>query len=339
MKYTRFGKSGIYTSVIALGTMTFGETNSWKLGGLMQEQVNEMVRRAYDYGINLYDTADVYDGGESEIALGRAIKGIRDEIHIATKVRGRTGKGINQQGLSRSHIERSVHGSLERLGTDHIDLYQAHSYDFDTPEEETIEAFQNLVERGLIDYPGFSNFSSWQMARFNAIASERNYEMYQSAQLNYSILNRDIEHQELPYIRHENMSLLSWSPLQGGVLSGKYGRKVELRAGTRMGDRGMIFPYFDQERAPEILTVIEEISEEQDCRMSAISLAWLIAKKSIVIIGARNLEQFEENMSALQVNLTGEQIRRIDEVSMQREMYPAWMFRRTSGKKDFEIID
>ncbi len=339
MKYTKFGRTGMFVSVLALGAMTFGETNSWKIGGLSQEQVNEMVKRAYDYGINLYDTADVYDNGQSEIALGKAVRSIRDEIHIATKVRGRMGKGINQQGLSRSHIEKSIKGSLQRLGTDFVDIYQAHSYDFDTPVEETIEAFQNLVENGQIHYPALSNFSSWQMAIFNTVAKERHYEMYQSAQLNYSILNRDIENQEIPYIRHEGMSLMAWSPLQGGVLTGKYGKNIELKSGTRFGDRGMIFPYFDQEKAPSILSVIEEIAREQGCKMTAISLAWLIEKRSIVIIGARNLEQFEENMSALDVSLTKEQVERIDKISSQREMYPNWMFKRTSGPKNFQVIE
>ncbi len=337
MKYVRYGQSGLYVSVMALGAMTFGDKNSWKLGGLSQEQTNEMVKRAYDYGINLYDTADAYDEGESEVALGKALKSFRDEVHIATKARAKTGRGINQVGLSRHHIRESIKGSLERLKTDHVEIYQLHSFDYHVPVMETIEVMQDLVERGDIDYPGFSNFQSWQMAIYNSVARENHFETYHSAQMNYSLLNRDIEQEELPYMNHDGLSLLSWSPLHGGVLSGKYGKNIEAKAGTRFGDRG-VFPPFDQEKAKNVLGVSEEIAKEQDCKLSNVALSWVIAKRGIVLVGARTLEQFEENMKSLDVKLTGEQVKRLDEASEDRELYPGWMIKRQDRGRDFEKL-
>jgi aryl-alcohol dehydrogenase-like predicted oxidoreductase len=338
MKYTKFGKTGMYVSVMALGAMTFGSKNSWKLGGLSQEQANEMVKRAYDYGINLYDTADIYDEGESEIALGKALKPYREEIHIATKVRGKMGKGVNQVGLSRHHIQESIKGSLKRLDTDHVEIYQMHSFDYHVPYMETIETIQNLVERGDIDYPGVSNFNAWQMAIYNQVAKDNNYETYHSAQMNYSLLNRDIEQEILPFMNQEKLSLLAWSPLHGGVLSGKYGKSMELREGTRLGDRGMIFPPFNQEKATSVLEVVEEIAKEQDSKSSNIALSWILEKKGIVLIGARTMEQFEENMKSMDIKLTKEQMERLDNVSAERELYPGWMIKRQDRGRDFEIV-
>ncbi|MHB1493626.1 MAG: aldo/keto reductase [Thermoplasmataceae archaeon] len=336
MKYLKYGKSGIFVSEIALGAMTFGDKNSWKLGGLSQQTANEMVRRAYAYGINLFDTADVYDEGESEIALGIALKGFRDEVHIATKVRGKTGNGINNVGLSRSHISRSVKGSMKRLNTDYIDIYQFHSFDYQVPYDETIEAMQDLVERGGVFYPGVSNFNAWQMAVFNAVARENGYEHYQSAQMNYSLLNRDIEHEILPYMKHEDMTLLAWSPLHGGVLTGKYSSKMELKPGTRMGDRGFVFPRFDEKRYPLILSEMEKIAAEQGCSVSNVALSWLRSKKVVIILGARTLEQFEENMKCVEVNLTTEQVKSLDMISEDREQYPNWMIGRMDRGRTFE---
>ncbi len=337
MKYTRYGKSGLYVSTLALGAMTFGSKNSWNIGGLSQDQTNKMVKSAYDFGINLYDTADAYDEGESEIALGKALDGIRDEVHIATKVRAKTGKGINQVGLSRDHVQESIKSSLERLGTDHVEIYQMHSFDYHVPLMETLETMQHLVERGLIDYPAFSNFQSWQMALYNATARENHFEPYHSAQMNYSLLNRDIEQEVFPYLNHDGLSLLSWSPLHGGVLSGKYGSDFKPKDGSRNSLRGN-FPPFDETKVKAILPVMEEVRKEQDCKLSNVALSWVVAKKGIAIVGARTLEQFEENMKSVDVNLTKEQVERLDKASEDRELYPGWMIRRQDRGRDFEIV-
>ncbi|MGC8661710.1 MAG: aldo/keto reductase [Nitrososphaeria archaeon] len=333
MKYTRLGNTGALVSVIALGTMTFGERNAWKLGGVPVEEASKMVSRAYDAGINLFDTADVYDGGRAEEILGESVKPFRDEVILATKVRGKTGNGVNDQGLSRYHITSAIKESLRRLGTDRVDLYQFHGWDSITPLEESIDAMQNLIDKGLVIYPGISNFSAWQIAATQSLASAKGYSHYVSAQMNYSLLNRDIEHEVLPYLSYAKMSLLVWSPLQGGLLSGKYTDLNSPPRGTRLGDTGRIFPYFEKEQYPVILEKINIIAREQGVTAAQISLAWLINRGSIVLIGARTREQLEDNLNAVNVNLTPEQVKELDEVSAQRVMYPNWMIQNQNNDR------
>jgi len=338
MKYTSLGSTGVHASVLALGAMTFGTGNAWKLGGLDQEAVDRMVSRAIDAGINLYDTADVYDAGESERMLGRAIRPYRERVLIATKVRGKMGDGINEVGLSRHHIRAAVQNSLERLGTDRIDLYQFHSWDPMVPLDETLETMQDLIEEGKVDYPGVSNFTAWQMATLQARCEERGYSRYQTAQMNYSLLNRDIEHEVLPFLRYSRMSLLVWSPLHGGVLSGKYDRSSSPPAGTRAGDRGLFFPFFDEARGFEIVEGVRGIAKETGATPAQVSLSWLLSGGHIVLLGARTMEQFEENLGSLDVNLSGEQMARLDELTKQRVQYPNWMIdRQGSGARNFTV--
>lgn len=337
MKYTKYGKSGMYVSTLALGAMTFGSKDSWKIGGLSQDTADKMVKSAYDMGVNLFDTADIYDEGESEIALGKSLADIRDEVHIATKVRAKTGKGINQVGLSRHHIQASIKASLERLNTDHVEIYQMHSFDYHVPIMETIETMQNLVERGEIDYPAFSNFQAWQMALYNSTARENHFEQYHSAQMNYSLLNRDIEQEIVPYLKHDGLSLLSWSPLHGGILSGKYGSDMKPPEGSRNSLRG-VFPPFDEHKARKIIPVMEEIAREQNCKLSNVALSWVVGMKGIAIVGARTLQQFEENMDSINVNLTSEQMDRLNKISEDREMYPGWMIARQDRGRDFDVV-
>ncbi|MEM3261360.1 MAG: aldo/keto reductase [Conexivisphaerales archaeon] len=321
------GNTGTLVSVIALGTMTFGERNSWKLGGVPVEEASKMVNRAYDAGVNLFDTADVYDGGRAEEILGESVKPFRDEVILATKVRGKTGTGINDQGLSRYHITRAIKESLRRLDTDRVDLYQFHGWDSITPIEESIDVMQDMIDEGLVIYPGISNFSAWQMAITQSLALNKGYSRYVSAQMNYSLLNRDIEHEVLPFLSYAEMSLLVWSPLQGGLLSGKYTDLNSPPKGTRLGDTGRVFPYFEKDQYPAILEKINTISAEQGVTAAQISLAWLINRGSIVLIGARTLEQLEDNLNAVNVKLTPEQVKELEEVSAQREMYPNWMIK------------
>ena len=338
MKYTSLGTTGVHVSVLALGAMTFGTGNAWKLGGLDQEAVDRMVSRAIDAGINLYDTADVYDAGESERMLGRAIRRYREEVLIATKVRGKMGEGINDVGLSRHHIRIAARKSLERLGTDRIDLYQFHSWDPMVPLEETLEAMQDLIEEGMVDYPGVSNFTAWQMATLQARCEERGYARYQTAQMNYSLLNRDIEHEVLPFMRYSRMSLLVWSPLHGGVLSGKYDRKGSPPAGTRAGDRGLFFPFFEEAKGFDIVEAVKDIAKEAGATPAQVSLSWLLSKGHIVLLGARTMKQLEENLGSLDVNLSGEQMARLDELTKQRVQYPNWMIdRQGSGARNFTV--
>src|SRR5713101_5797872 len=202
MKYTPLGNTGVDASVLALGAMTFGTRDAWKLGGLGQDAVDKMVSRAIDAGINFFDTADVYDEGKTEKTCGKALQTYRDKILIATNVRGKSGTGVNEIGLSRHHIRQAIRQSLARLGTSWVDLYQFHSWDAHVPIDESIEALQDLVEDGLVNYPGVSNFTAWQMATVQARAEERGFSRYETAQMNYSLLNRDVEHEILPFLRY-----------------------------------------------------------------------------------------------------------------------------------------
>ena len=338
MKYTPIGRTGVHGSLLALGAMTFGEKNVWKLGGLGQDTVNKLVARAIDSGINLFDTADVYDEGESEKSLGSALKPYRDQILIATKVRGRTGAGINEIGLSRHHIEIAIQKSLERLGTSWVDLYQFHSWDSHVPLDESLEAMQDLVERGYVRYPGVSNFTAWQMSTLQARCEERGYSRYETAQMNYSLLNRDIEHEILPFMRYSRMTLLVWSPLHGGTLSGKYAKDSKPPAGTRAGNRGLFFPFFDETTGFGIVEKVKQIAEEQGATPAQIALSWLLSKSHIVLLGARTMEQLEQNLGALDVNLTAGQLENLDRITKPRVQYPNWMIERQSSGRTFPIV-
>src|SRR6266851_3101798 len=304
MKYTSLGSTGVDASVLALGAMTFGSKDAWKLGGLDQDSVNKMVSRAIDAGINFFDTADVYDEGESEKTLGKALQFYRDKVLIATKVRGKSGPGINEIGLSRHHIQQAVRQSLERLGTSWVDLYQFHSWDAHVPLDQSIEAMQDLVEEGLVNYPGVSNFTAWQMATVQARAEERGFSRYETAQMNYSLLNRDIEHEILPFMRFSKMSLLVWSPLHGGALTGKYARGSKPPGGTRMGNRGLFFPFFDETTGFDVVESVKRVAREQDATPAQVAISWLASQGHIVLLGARTMDQFEENLGALDVHLT-----------------------------------
>src|SRR6266849_2601156 len=292
MKYTSLGKTGVHVSLLSLGAMTFGDKNSWKIGGLTQDTVNKMVSRAVEEGINLFDTADVYDEGESEKSLGKALKDYRDQVLIATKVRAKTGPGTNEVGLTRHHIRISIRKSLERLSTKWVDLYQFHSWDAHVPLDESLETMQDLVEEGLVNYPGVSNFAAWQMATLQARSEERGYSRYETAQMNYSLLNRDIEHEILPFMRFSRMSLLVWSRLQGGLLTGKFVKGSKPAEGTRMGNHASWWwSFFDETTGFEVIEGVKRVAREQDATPAQVAISWLASQGNIVLLGARTMDQ------------------------------------------------
>ncbi len=338
MKYTPIGKTGVHASILALGAMTFGEKNLWKIGGLDQLTVDKMVKHAIDSGVNLFDTADVYDEGDSEKTIGRALKPYRDQVLIATKVRGKTGPAVNEIGLSRHHIQLAIRKSLERLETKSVDIYQFHSWDAHVPLDESLETMQDLVDEGLVNYPGVSNFTAWQMAIVQARCEERGYSRYETAQMNYSLLNRDIEHEVLPFMRYSQMSLLVWSPLHGGLLTGKYSKDTKPPAGTRAGNRGLYFPFFDENTGFDIVEKVKATAKEQDATPAQVAIAWLVSKGHIVLIGAKTLEQFDENLRSLDIHLTPKQLGQLDEMTKPKVIYPNWMIQRQGVGRDFEII-
>jgi aryl-alcohol dehydrogenase-like predicted oxidoreductase len=330
MEYKTLGNTGLLVSTLCLGCMTFhGGEGFWKkVGTVDQAGADELVKSSIDAGINFFDTADVYSEGESEKTLGQSLKNLkiaRKDVVIATKVYGRTGPGRNDVGASRGHIMDAVDASLRRLQTDHIDLYQIHGNDTITPIEETLRALDTLVQQGKVRYIGVSNWLSWKIAKALTISDFRNLARFDTLQAYYSIAGRDLERDLVPLLEAEKTGLLVWSPLAGGLLSGKFSRENQKPEGTRRSE--FDFPIVDKERTWKILDVIKPIAEAHGCSAARVSLAWLLSKPFVtsVIIGAKRPDQLEDNLAAVDLKLSEEELKKLDEVSALPPEYPGWM--------------
>jgi aryl-alcohol dehydrogenase-like predicted oxidoreductase len=310
--------------------MTFGDSRGLFKGISAVDQVgaDELVKTAIDGGINFFDTADNYTEGESEKILGRSLKNLnvaRQHVVIATKVYSRVGPGRNDVGASRGHIMDGVEASLRRLQTDHIDLYQIHGNDAVTPLEETLRALDTLVQQGKVRYIGCSNWQAWKIAKALGIAEFKDLARFDTLQAYYSIAGRDLEREIVPLLESEKVGLLVWSPLAGGLLSGKFSRTNQKPAGSRRTEYD--FPLVDKERTWKILDVMAPIAKAHGCSAARLSLAWLLAKPVVtsVIIGAKRLEQLQDNLAAIELTLTQGEIRQLDEVSALGPEYPGWV--------------
>jgi aryl-alcohol dehydrogenase-like predicted oxidoreductase len=330
MKYNTLGNTGLLVSELCFGTMTFhGGSSFWKaVGTVDQSGADELVKASIDAGINFFDTADVYSEGESEKTLGQSLKNLniaRKDVVIATKVFGRTGPGRNDVGASRGHIMDSVDASLQRLQTDHIDLYQIHGNDVITPIEETLNALDTLVRSGKVRYIGVSNWQAWKIAKALTISEFRNLARFDTLQAYYSIAGRDLEREIIPLLEAEKTGLLVWSPLAGGLLSGKFSRDNQKPEGTRRAE--FDFPLVDKERTWKILDAIAPIAKAHDCSAARISLAWLLAKPVVtsIIIGAKRMDQLTDNLAAVDLKLTPDEMKQLDDVSALPPEYPGWM--------------
>jgi aryl-alcohol dehydrogenase-like predicted oxidoreductase len=341
MRYKKLGNTGMLVSEICLGTMTFGGKGFWSaIGQTGRELAGEILQKSLDAGVNFIDTANVYSEGESETILGHALKdrGVRrDSVVIATKVRGKTGPGPNDEGLSRQHIFTQVHASLSRLQTDYIDLYQIHGYDPLTPIEETLEALNDLVRSGLVRYTGCSNLMAWQIMNARGISRQRGLAAFESVQAYYTIAGRDLEREVIPLLEDQRMGLMVWSPLAGGFLSGKYKKDA---AGPQDARRSSFdFPPVNLERAYPVLDALESISANKGISVARIALAWLLGKPAVtsVIIGAKNAAQLSDNLEAVSVQLTPEEWKTLDDISALPPEYPGWMLHfqnNREGRKD-----
>ncbi len=339
MKYNQLGRSGLFVSEICLGTMTFGgsEGGIWKaIGALQQGEVDGIVGRALEAGVNFFDTADVYSYGESEKLLGQAFKNLgtaRKDVVIATKVFGEMGPRPNDRGASRGHIMDSVRTSLERLQTDHIDLYQIHGNDTVTPVDETLRALDDLVSQGLVRYIGVSNWSAWKIAKALGLSEAKGYARFETLQAYYSIAGRDLERELVPMLTSEQLGLMVWSPLAGGLLSGKFGPGSNNPEGSRRTT--FDFPPVDKDRAWKCVEVMREVGEAHGASVARVALAWLLHKASVmsIIIGAKTLEQLDDNLAAVDLTLTPEEMAKLDEVSELPAEYPGWMFARQGGNR------
>src|SRR5271157_1300666 len=278
MKYRKLGNTGLIVSEVALGTMQFG--GKMNMGNLGQEDTTQMVKLALDKGINFIDTADVYSLGESETLLGNALKGIRPEIVLATKVRLPMSENFNRSGATRVNIMREVEGSLRRLQSDYIDLYQVHGWDSNTPLEETLRTLDDLVRQGKVRYVGLSNFMSWQAATAVMLQEQLGLEKYVTAQMYYSLVGRGIEYEFQSFAEYHNIGILVWSPLAGGFLTGKYSRTNPAPAGTRFAEAGSFVP-FDREMGYRVVDVLKEVANRRGESPSSVALAWLLSKPAI----------------------------------------------------------
>lgn len=326
MQYNELGRTGLQVSALCLGTMTFGDSNAamWKqIGTSNLAEAQVIVDRAIAAGINFFDTADSYHEGQSEEVLGQTLaQHQRDEVVICTKVGFRTGPGPNNRGLSRGHIIAAVEASLRRLRTDHIDLYTVHRRDPRTPVDETMAALDELVEAGKVRYIGVSNWPAWQMADAEAAALHGRGARFETCQVNYSLVSRDIERELVPFAQAHQVGITAWSPLAGGVLTGKYRNGSAGRANTStIGQPSES----ESDKTEAVLQVLSEVAAKHQTTMGAAALAWLLAQRQVTaaIIGVRNLDQLNGNLSAIDVELTEEDLSRLSEVSALKPEYPA----------------
>jgi aryl-alcohol dehydrogenase-like predicted oxidoreductase len=337
MKYRALGDTGVFVSELCLGAMTFGGTGGvWQtIGGLGQAEVDSLVDRAIHAGVNFIDTANVYSAGVSETLVGRALYGKRHDVVLATKVRGRMGMGANDVGLSRLHIMREVEASLKRLDTDYIDLYQIHRTDPVASMEDTLRALDDLVRQGKVRYIGSSNLPAWQLMKALAISRAEGLERFKSTQSYYSLVGRELEWDTLPLIQDQGLGLLVWSPLAGGFLSGKFTRDMTGEGRRKTFD----FPPVDKDKGYDIVDALAKIAKARGVSVAQVALGWVLAQRGVtsVIIGARNLTQLDDNLGAVDLVLTAEELKTLDDVSRVAPAYPLWMDTLGSDRRPGEV--
>jgi aryl-alcohol dehydrogenase-like predicted oxidoreductase len=333
MKYRKLGHTGLIVSEVALGSMQFG--GKMNMGNLGQEDTTRMVKAALDNGINFIDTADVYSLGEAETLLGDALKGIREEIVLATKVRLPMSENFNRSGATRVNILREVEGSLKRLQTDYIDLYQLHGWDSNTPLEETLRTLDDCVRHGKVRYIGLSNFMSWQAATSVMLQERLGLEKFVTAQMYYSLVGRGLEYEFQSFAEYHDIGILVWSPLAGGFLSGKYSRGNPPPAGSRFADAGQFVP-FDQERGYRVVDAVKQVASRLGASPARVAIAWLLGRPAVssVIIAARKVEQLEDNIRAVDLQLSDENVRQLDAASDPGIPYPKWMVLQLDTAED-----
>ncbi|HVV84944.1 MAG TPA: aldo/keto reductase [Kofleriaceae bacterium] len=343
MRTKRLGRTGLYVSELCLGTMTYGGKGFWEvIGKLGIDAVAGQLRTALDAGVNFLDTADVYHEGESEKLVGEALRKVgvpRERVVLATKCRGRLGPGPNDAGLSRKHILDAIDGSLRRLGVDHVDLYQIHGVDPATPIEETVLALADVVQAGKVRYVGFCNLPAWLAMKAIAIADRRGLPRFVSAQMFYTVASRDIEREIVPLAREEGLAILPWSPLAGGLLTGKF---TEGETGPEGARRTQFdFPPVDKPRAFRCIEAMRPIAAAHGVSIAQIALAWLLHQPHVtsVIIGARTDLQLADNLAAAKVRLAADELEALDAVGALAPEYPGWMVDRQSRDRFLEGME
>jgi hypothetical protein len=336
MKYNLLGNTGLKVSELCLGTMTFGGKGFWTaIGTLDQSAVDQLVKKSIDGGINFIDTANVYSEGLSEEMTGKAIRNLglnRDDLVIATKVRGKMAEGPNGTGLTRKHIMHEIDASLKRLNLDYIDLYQIHGFDALTPLEETLDTLDGLVKSGKVRYIGCSNLAAWQIMKSVGYSTYHRLAKFVSLQAYYTLAGRDLEREIIPVLKDQNLGLMVWSPLAGGLLSGKYKRNGENEGGRRVN---FDFPPVNKDRAFDVVEALEPIAKSKGVSVAQLALSWLLHQSAVttVIIGANTTDQLEDNLNATNVTFTPDELAQIDAVSKLPAEYPGWMLERQGADR------
>ena len=330
MHYRLLGRTGLYVSELCLGTMTFGGQGFWKvMGGLGQDAATALVKQAFDAGVNFIDTANVYSLGESETLTGQAIKSLglrRDEIVVATKATGIMDEtAVNVRGQSRYHLMNQVDASLKRLQLDHIDLYQLHGFDPLTPLEEALSTLNDLVRSGKVRYIGLCNMAAWQIMKSLAISEQRHWTRFESVQAYYTIAGRDLEREVLPLLQDRQLGLMVWSPLAGGLLSGKFKPDEKGPEGARRAS--FDFPVVDKARAFRCVDAMRPIAARHQASVAQVALAWLLGRPQVstVIVGAKTPDQLKDNLGATRLELSADDTAALDKVSALPPEYPGWM--------------
>ena len=333
MRYRLLGRTGLYVSELCLGTMTFGGQGFWKvMGGLKQDAATALVKQSFDAGVNFIDTANVYSGGESETLTGNAIKSLglpRDELVIATKATGTmSDTAVNSLGQSRYHLMNELDASLKRLQLDHIDLYQLHGFDPLTPLEDVLSTLNDMVCSGKVRYIGLCNMAAWQIMKGLAISEKNHWSRFESVQAYYTVAGRDLEREVLPLLQDQQLGLMVWSPLAGGLLSGKFSPDGKGPEGTRRAS--FDFPVVDKARAFRVVDAMRPISQHRQVSVAQVALAWLLSRRQVstVIMGAKTPEQLADNLGASKLVLDADELSVLDEVSALPPEYPGWMLER-----------
>ena len=326
MQYARLGNSGLIVSRLAFGVMTFGHDEGqmgavWKTG---QEDANALVARSIDAGINFFDTADGYAGGQSEVMLGKALGTRRKEVILSTKIGFRTGTPITESGSSARHILNSAEQCLKRLGTDYVDLLSIHRFDAYTPFEESARALENLITRGLVRYVGFSNYTAWQAAKFTGIQKLQGYSPFIAAQMYYSLVGRDLEHEVVPFCQDAGVGIVVWSPLASGFLSGRYTRQDPTGGKGRL--TGFDILPIDKEKGYTLIDRMRAIATRHRATVAQIALAWLLAKPhvSTILLGASKLSQLDDDLGSANIQLSADEVAELDQLTAPAPLYPNW---------------
>ena len=334
MEYTRLGNSGLIVSRLAYGVMTFGSNPDTKnpfaaVSKTPQQEADALIGRAIDAGINFFDTADGHTNGQAEVMLGQVLGPRRKDVVISTKVGFRTGPALLHTGDSYQHLIAGTEASLRRLNTDYIDLLSIHRFDPYTPFEEMARALEHLVQRGMVRYVGYSNFGAWQSATLLGIQIQRGYSPFIAAQMYYSLVGRDLEHEIVPFCRHAGIGICAWSPLAGGFLSGRYTRQDPTGGKGRLAT--FDFLPFDKQKGYDLIDRMRAIASDHRASVAQIALAWMLAKDfiSVIIVGASKHSQFEDNLGALNVKLSVSEMEELDRFTQPAAIYPNWFHEQT----------